>query len=533
MLSVHSEPETIPANKNMKKRNFWKALYTKLGLDRLNYLLPAHAQSLPFMLGGLTFTTFMILFASGIYLAQFYNPNQLSSYQSVMYLITSAPFGNFVRSVHYWASNAVFVLIIAHMTRVFISGSYKRPREFTWLLGLALFVLTVLFLFMGTILALGQEGIEALEHSSEIGVILGPLGLWFTSGFSASLPLVGRIYVEHMVILPLAFVAIVIVHFYLMHVHNLSPKVDKDAEVGYANNEDTVPFIDHVKRLAGWSFILIAIIAVLALLFPEALGHAGAAGVPLHEVKPRWMFLWLFGMEDVFGIKALVWAPFVLLTLLAIVPFIDRSKYLSWRRRPWMMVYAGVITLIIIAFSLQAVFASSTMKRPPTAMRLPFYEQFLPGKIAYAHDLVFLSFTPTTVSPGGTVALKGDGLHKPGVYNLYLDGPQQKISIGSAIVPVGNDGFTMNVIIPLNVSGDMYTLEAQNVKQHVTYYAPLQLAVEPISMPVKARYPNATQYPIPSSEIPWIVGSIVISLGIGIGLLLIKDRRSTQRIPLQ
>ena len=81
----------------------------------MEYPLPAHAQSLPYMLGGLTFATFMALFASAVYLAQFYDPNQLSSYQSVLYLVTHVPFGNFIRSMHYWAAD-------------FLHAPYRSPR---------------------------------------------------------------------------------------------------------------------------------------------------------------------------------------------------------------------------------------------------------------------------------------------------------------------------------------------------------------------------------------------------------------------
>lgn len=508
---------------------FWRSLYKSLGLKSLKYPLPAHAQTIPYMLGGLTFATFMILFASGIYIAQFYNPNQISSYQSVVYLITSAPFGNFIRSIHYWSSNIVFILIIAHVTRVFISGSYKRPREFTWLMGVGLLLLTILFMFAGTMMSLGQEGIEALEHSSEIGVLLGPLALWFTSGFSASLPLIGRAYVAHISILPLLFIILITAHFYFIHVHNVSPKASKDATVGYADDESTVPFTAHMKKLAGWSFILIAIIAVLALLFPEALGRAGAAGVPLQEAKPRWMFLWLFGAEDVFGIKALLWAPATFFTLLAIVPFIDRSKYLSPRRRPWMMVYGAVIALVMIVLSVQALSAATNMKAMRAAKEsanIPFIEKILPGKIAYAHDLVFLSFKPTTVISGGNVNLKGDGIHDSGTYDVYLDGPQKPIFMETATVPNGSDSFDINMNIPANIPGAMYTIEIKNVQTKTSYYAPLQLSVQPITMSGTTQYPKDSQRTIPKSEVPWIIGLIVVSFGIGVFLL--KDKKQTK-----
>ncbi len=502
----------------------WRAISEKLGLNHLSYPIPAHAQTLPYMLGGLVFATFMVLFASGIYMTQFYNPGQTSSYQSVLYLISRAPFGNFVRSMHFWSVEILFVLLLAHITRVFITGSYKRPREFTWLIGLGLFLLTILFTFAGTVLSLSQEGVEALQHFNEIGVLLGPLALWFTSGFSAVVPLVGRIYVTHIVILPLLFVLLITAHFYLIHIHNIAPKATKDAVVGGAKNEKFVPFIAHMKKLAGWSFILISIIMALALLFPESLGKVGLAGVPLIEVKPRWMFLWLFGAEDVFGIKALIWGPTILFALLGIVPFIDRSPYLSPRRRPWMMVYGAVIVSALLILSMQAVSASTKMESTPqVGMRLPWIEQVLPGRTAYAHNLVFLSFTPTTVSPGDAVSIIGDGMRESGLYILSLQGPGKDIYLGTATIAKGNDSLNTVMTIPSNTPGASYTIAVKNVKSGLVFYTPLQLTVEPIAMPLPSKYPTDSRYPIPSGEIPWIAGFIAVSFSIGIILLFTKD----------
>ena len=341
------------------------------------------------------------------------------------------------------------MLLIAHLVRAFITGSYKRPREFTWLAGLGLLLTAILFTFAGTILPLGQEGIEAVEHFNEIGVILGPLGPWFTSGFSASVPLVGRVYVAHAVILPLLFVLFVAAHFYFIHVHNVSPRATKNATIGDANDEEAALFTSHLKKLAGWSFLLVALFALLALLFPELFGHAGAAGPATMEVKPRWMFLWLYGIEDVFGIKALVYAPIALLVLLAIVPFIDRSPHLNRRSRLRVMAYGAVIVLALIGFSLQAVFAPMKMNMAAMGKEaLQIFDRAFLVQTALAHDLVFLWFKPTTIAPGGAVTVSGDGLHESGAYKVSLIGTQETVLLGSATVAAGDDSFDIEAIVP-------------------------------------------------------------------------------------
>lgn len=509
----------------IRKNIVTAALRERLAIRAMEYPLPAHAQSLPYMLGGLTFTTFMVLFGSAIYLTQFYDPNQLSSYQSVQYLVTHVPFGNFIRSIHYWAADILFMLISAHLVRVFITGSYKRPREFTWLAGLGLLLIAILFTFAGTILPLGQEGIEAEEHFNEIGVILGPLGSWFTSGFSASIPLVGRVYIAHVIILPLLFVLFVATHFYFIHVHNVSPKATESAIIGHAHDGETAPFTSHLKKLVGWSCLLIALLAFLALLFPEPLGHAGVAGPPMIEVKPRWMFLWLYGMEDVFGMKTLVYAPIALFVLLAVVPFIDRSPRLNWRGRLGVMAYGAFIVLALVGFSLQAIFAPTNMAAMGKDALRTFERMFI-VETAYAHDLVFLSFEPTTIVPGGTVTVSGDGLHESGAYSVSLIGIKKSVLLGSATIKAGSDSFTLHAMVPARTPAGLYVVVAQDLGTHDTFYAPLSLSVPAASMPTSRQYPDDARYPIPRGELPWIIGFIAGCVGIGSALLVIKDRHA-------
>lgn len=359
-----------------------EALYEKMVLKGLEYPVAKHAQKLPYMLGGMTLAGFIILFATGAFMGQYYNSNQLSPHQSVAYTISQVPFGNFIRSVHFWTANAVFILIILHLIRVFISGSYKSPRKFIWYAGLGLFAVTTGFMFIGTILSLGYESFETMRHSSEVGVLIGSLGLWFTGGFSVSVPLIGRAYVPHISILVIGFILFIIAYFYLVHMHRVSPKADRDAIAGTTHPEGSQPFTDRFRKLAGWAFILYAIIALLALLSPEPLDASGVSGGMAPETKPPWMFMWLYGMEDVFGIKALVWGPVALFVALGLIPLIDRSPYLSPRRRPFIMVYGAVILIALAGFTIQAYSASPDMAGMREGMRpqnVPF-AYLLPGK---------------------------------------------------------------------------------------------------------------------------------------------------------
>ncbi len=503
-----------------KSFKFWNALSNRLGLKNFTYDVPEHAQSWPYMLGGITLSGFVILIITGIYLAQFYNPNQLNSNESVLYIISQAPFGNFARSVHFWASNLVFILVILHLVRTFITGSYKRPREFTWLAGLGLLGVTIGFLFTGTMLSLGQEGVEAMGHNSEAGLLLGKIGTWFTGGFTHSVPLIGRVYVAHITILGALFVLFMILHVYMIKIQGMSPKANKDALVG-KSKEKVSHFSTHLKKLAGWSFILIAVVSLLALVWPESLSSPGVAGI--EATKPPWMFLWIFGMEDVFGIKSLIWGTSLLFIVLAALPFIDRSPYLSpWRRKRIMAlglaIMIGLIYLSINAWRTPIMSKTGEGYVPRTVQQL---KNFV-FPMAYAHNMPFLSFSPNVVKPSQSVTISGDGLKNDGDYRVYLKSPQKTILLGVANVANGKDMFDADFNIPAGIPGDNYSVEMRSVKNpQFDYTATLQLSVQPATPITAPENPTHTGYPIPRKEIPLIIGLIVITLVIG-GLLLFK-----------
>ncbi len=516
MSDLYSQEKDI----STKKHGILGFLYDRLGLRSLAYFVPEHAQTLPYVLGGLSLTAFVILFATGIYLAQFYNPGQILSNISVHFIITNVPFGNFIRSVHFWTANIVFGLILLHMTRVFITGSYKRPREFNWLAGLGLLGITMMFLFTGTMMNLGQEGIEALQHTGEIGVILGNFGIWFTTGFTTIIPFIGRIYILHITILSILFILFVITHFYLIKVHGISPKAEIDTTTYDITNEKTNRFTKHLQKLVGWSFILLAIIFILSLVFPESISSSGLAGVEM--TKPPWMFLWIYGMEDVFGITSLVWGPPALFFLLAIIPFIDRSPFLSPRRRPWIMIFGATILIVLISLSINAIRAPIKSKISDSSNQ-NIITQLFSTPIAYAHNMPFLSFFPAVVTPGQTVTVKGDGLKTNGMYNIYLKSLKTTIKFGVANVVQGEDSFDIKLRIPINLPGDMYSVEIRSVRnKQFNFFSPLQIAVQPVTIIPALKTPIYTKYPIPKNEIPWIISAIIISLGLGTFLLTKK-----------
>ncbi len=321
-------------------------LEERLGISGIRYAVPEHANSLPYLLGGVTLFGFLILIVTGIYLAQFYNPQPTGAHDSVVYIVTGVTLGDLTRSIHFWTAQFVTLTALLHMLRVLFTGAYKRPREVNWYVGLGLLAVTLGLVFTGSVLKFDQEAVEALQHNAETAAILGALGAWFSAEFSRSVPLLTRLFNGHATILPLLFTLFITAHVYLIKQHGISPKSDPQAETLPTSGEGRSRFDIHLKRMVGYGLLTFGAVLALSLLFPAPLGQPGVAGVEL--TKPWWMFLWLFPAEELLGSKALIVVPAVLGGLLALVPILDRSRYLAPKRRKSLLSGAALIFVVIV-----------------------------------------------------------------------------------------------------------------------------------------------------------------------------------------
>lgn len=331
-------------------RRAWSAIDERLGLTGLAYPVPAHANGIGYILGGITFFGFLILAASGVWLAQFYHPTPEAARGSVLYIMTVAPLGDVARGVHFWTANIVMATVLLHTGRVFVGGAYKRPREFNWLIGIGLMTITIGLIYTGTVLKWDQEGFEALAHNVEVGDLLGAFGFWFSPTFTTSLPIVGRLYIAHVVILPALGVLLLIAHFLLVKVHGISARpADFDAAVdgGPEPSKAGSTFAVHVIRMVGFGLVILAVTSLLSLVIHTPLGPVPDPSVEVS--KPWWMFLPFYPFEDWFGLPALIWAPGLLIGGLALVPFVDRSRYRSPSRRKVFVILGAIVLVALVA----------------------------------------------------------------------------------------------------------------------------------------------------------------------------------------
>src|SRR5260370_7105386 len=103
-------------------------------------------------MGGITFYLFIVLTLTGVMLMFYYHPSKVQAFRDVLYLEHDVPFGKLLRNMHRWAAHLMIIAVWLHMFRVFLTGSYKKPREFNWCVGVLLMVLTLLLSFTGYLL---------------------------------------------------------------------------------------------------------------------------------------------------------------------------------------------------------------------------------------------------------------------------------------------------------------------------------------------------------------------------------------------
>ncbi|MGB6483293.1 MAG: cytochrome b N-terminal domain-containing protein [Candidatus Acidiferrales bacterium] len=183
-------------------------------------------------MGGITFYLFIVLVFTGVMLMFYYHPTKVQAFRDILYLENDVPFGRLLRNMHRWAAHLMVMAVWLHMFRVFMSGSYKRPREFNWCVGVLLMVLTLLLSFTGYLLPDDQLGFWAVTVGTNMARATpllgnqGPFGaqLGMTPYNDVRFALLGgsivdanallRAYIWHCIAIPLIASVFMGVHFW-------------------------------------------------------------------------------------------------------------------------------------------------------------------------------------------------------------------------------------------------------------------------------------------------------------------------------
>ncbi len=177
-------------------------------------------------LGLISFFLFLILIVTGVLLMFYYVPSTTQAYDRRLDLRDTVAFGTFLRNMHRWSAHGMVAAVFLHMCRVFFTGSYKKPREFNWVIGVALFLLTLFSSFTGYLLPWDQLAFWAITVGSAIAGYAPLIGkevqFLLLSDTTVGQEALLRFYVLHVAVLPLAITLLIAIHFWRIRCAGLS-----------------------------------------------------------------------------------------------------------------------------------------------------------------------------------------------------------------------------------------------------------------------------------------------------------------------
>jgi quinol-cytochrome oxidoreductase complex cytochrome b subunit len=299
-----------------------------------------------FRLGWLS--TYFVFFETitGMLLMVWYTPSPEIAYSNMLSMLSMVPLGQFVRDLHRLGAEAMVLIVFLHMLRTFFTGSYKRPREFTWFSGVILLICTFFLSFSGYLLPWDQLALWAVTIGASMveaappEVVGSNLNLLLRGGPDIGANGLLRFYLLHVLLVPAILFIFLGVHYYkvILHAHSLPPR---EENIG----EDTAKRVPLDKRVyftpdiltseIMWVAVTTLILVILVTWFYHAPleNHADPQITPLGTTAP-WYFLWIQGALKL-GDKVF-WGiifPTIVVVFLIVLPYIDVSKTRRWAHR--------------------------------------------------------------------------------------------------------------------------------------------------------------------------------------------------------
>jgi quinol-cytochrome oxidoreductase complex cytochrome b subunit len=328
--------------------------------------VPVHSATAWYYFGGVTLFLFAIQVLTGILLLLYYRPTPSDAYESVQFIMTRVQFGWLVRSVHSWSANLMILTAFIHMFSVVFLRSYRKPRELTWLSGIALLGLALAFGFSGYLLPWNTISYFATKVGTDMAASVPLVGhhlaRFLRGGDDVGGATLTRFFGFHVAVLPGLTTLLLLTHLALVQKFGISspPWVETRSR---QNREPIpqMPFFPNffLRELMAW-YAALGVLGSLAALFPWELGEKADpfASAPA-GIRPEWYFLAPFYTLKLIPShvgplegELLGLAGFAILALFWIcLPFWASNRYGMDRRH--LVTGAGVVLLsYLITFSI-------------------------------------------------------------------------------------------------------------------------------------------------------------------------------------
>lgn len=328
--------------------------------------VPVHRMSWAYYMGGLALFFFLIQLTTGLLLLFYYEPTVSDAHASVERITEHISGGALIRNLHTWSASAMILTVQLHMLTTFAMKAFVKPREPTWISGVLLLILTFTFGFTGYLLSWHQIAVNAtkvgLQSIEEVGAYLpGAMSEW--PGLIKELiqgePSVGqatlsRFYALHVVLLPLAFFAVLGLHLLSVQLHGMSQGVDRPAR----RTERFFPFFI-LKDAWLWGLVFL-VLFVLALCLP----FEAFFSYPLFEaydpmgstpdgIKPEWYFYFIYYPLELLPFWVVMLAQTAAMVVLFAAPWIFKN---SSRRTLGILAVAAALYLVVMTLFGQQIY---------------------------------------------------------------------------------------------------------------------------------------------------------------------------------
>lgn len=315
--------------------------------------------------GSLALIALVNQIVTGIFLTMNYKPSVAEAFNSVEYIMRDVEWGWLIRYMHSTGASAFFIVVYLHMFRGLMYGSFKKPRELVWLLGMLIYLCLMAEAFMGYVLPWGQMSFWGakviISLFGAIPYVGDSLVEWIMGDYLPADATLNRFFALHVVALPLVLLLLVVLH--LAALHEVGSNNPDGVEIKKKKDPqgiplDGIPFHPYytVKDLFGTGFFLV--ICAFVIFFEPTVGgwflehdnfiEANRLVTPAH-IKPVWYFTPYYAMLRIVPDKlGGVLVMFSAIILLFLVPWLDKSPVKSIRYRGWISKVA--LALFAIAF---------------------------------------------------------------------------------------------------------------------------------------------------------------------------------------
>jgi cytochrome b6 len=323
--------------------------------------VPIHRLSWGYYVGGLALFFFIVQVVTGLMLLFYYQPTVSDAHASVEYITEHVPGGALIRNIHAWASSLMIASVLVHLLTTLAMKAFGKPREITWLTGVALLGITFAFGFTGYLLPWHQIAVNAtkigLQTIEEIGKYLpGQMATWpraikeiIQGEASVGQATLSRFFALHVIILPLLVAAALGLHLLSVQLHGMSQGVDGPPK----RMEKFFPTF-FVKDLRVWG-VAFMVLFILGLCLPFESLFAYPLFEPFNPkgstpdgIKPEWYFFWVYYPLELLPLWVILLGQAALGLVLVATPWIFRNT--NRRTLQLLAVAAGLYLLVMTAF---------------------------------------------------------------------------------------------------------------------------------------------------------------------------------------